>query len=364
MTATYRYFTTGLLSKEVFAELPLYGVACNKILNGAGQFTGTFKLGTNIEPDDILLSSTKPRKTALYVQRNDRTIWGGILWSRTYGSNGDTVQLSGQTFESYLQKVRIRNTLQWIATNQLTIAKELIEYLTVNPRSDIGIDLSEVNVAGGTSKSITVPYYDNKFVFDVLDELASSEDGFDWTIRVRDTDVADQPELVLQVAQPIITTPTLAGAHSFPGTITDFFWPESGGDSGTDFLILGAGSGSNMLTASATWSGALEDDEYPLIDKVISWKNVSDAAQLAGIAQNTAQVLGQDSTNPTITLKSDEDPEFEGWDSLGANLFLELSGPRFPTRLETTRRMIGWDLTEVGTNETIKLRLEGGESDE
>jgi hypothetical protein len=362
----YRYFTTGLLSGEVFAELPLYGVACSKVLNGAGNFTGTFKLGTNVEPDDILLSSTAPRKTSLYVQRDGTTIWGGIIWSRTYGTDAHTVQLNGQTFESYLERYRIRSLFNKVNTNQLIIARDLFLLLQGNVRSDIGIDLSEIVTTGGTSKSILVPPYDNKFLFEVLDELASSEDGFDWTIRVRDTGIADQPEKVLQLGQPIITSPSQTGAYSYPGTIAEFYWPESGGDSGTDFLILGAGSGSNMLTASAVWPGALVDDEYPILDKIISWKNVSNATQLSSIAQNTADVLGQDSTNPTLTIVSDREPQFDGWDNLGANVFLELGGPRFPNQpLETVRRMIGWDLSVGGSgqNETVKIRLEGGEAE-
>lgn len=343
--------------------MPLYGVACNKILNGAGLFTGTFKLGTNIESDDILMSSSKPRKTAIYVQRNARTIWGGIIWSRTYGTDADTIQLSGQTFESYLAKVRMRSSFVRNNINQLTIAKDLVDLLTNEVRSDIGISTVEVVTTGGTVKSISVPYYDNKYIFEVLDELASSEDGFDWTIRVRDTDVADQPEKILQLGQPIISSAEVAGGYSYPGTISEFYWPEAGGDAATDFLLLGAGSGSNMLTASARWSGSLVDDDYPLIDKVISWKNVSNATQLASIAQNTAEVLGQDSTNPTITIKSDRQPEFDGWDNLGAKLFLELGGKRFPDRFETTRRMVGWNLTDIDKGEKITLALEGGEAD-
>lgn len=362
----YRYFTTGLLSEEVFAELPLYGVACNKLLNNAGQFTGTYKLKTHLEPDDILLSSTKPRKTSLYVQRDGKTIWGGILWSRTYGTDGDTVQLSGMTFESYLAKVRMRTTFTRNNVNQLTIAKDLVNLLTANARSDIGINTVEVVTTGGIAKTIKIPYYDNKYIFEVLDELASSEDGFDWTIRVRDTGVADQPEKVLQVGQPIITTVSDIAAYSYPGNIDQFYWPEAGGDAGTDFLVLGAGSGSNMLTALAQWEGSLIDDEYPLIDKVVSWKNVSNSTQLQSIAQNTANFLGPDSTNPTISIASDREPQFDGWDNLGAKLFLELGGPRFPTPLVTTRRMVGWDLSTAAASqtETVTLHLEGGESDE
>lgn len=366
---TYRYITADVLTGEVLGELPLYGVYMDKQLNIAGNFTGTFRIGTHIEDDLELLNATKPRRSAIYVQRDGTTIWGGILWSRTFGSEANTIQLSGQTFESYLNKVVLTSNFINLTTNQLEIAINLINQMQATARSNIGISTAGIDTTGGIVKNVKVPYYDYKYVGEILGEIQASEDGFDWTIKVTDTEVPDQPEKQLVLGQPIIAPNTSVNAevYDYPGAITNFYWPESGTDSGTDFILLGRGNGSNMLVAQSLWEGATE---YPTIHQIVSKKGVRDQSTLNQIAQDYANTWGPDISAPTITLKSDREPEFTAWNDLGSYFQIELESPRFATeggRKVSMQRMIGWELS-VGSaeqSETIKLRIsEDGESEE
>jgi hypothetical protein len=331
----------------------------DKQLNMAGNFTGTFKLGTGIEDDDELISSSYPQRTALFCQRNGVTIWGGVVWSRTFESNAKTCQLSAQTFESYVSKINVPHDLAY-NQNQLKTAVDLINDMLAIPYCNVHIDTSYVDITGGIVKETTVASYDTKTYGELLGELAASDDGFDYTINCVDGPVTDNPVIQLLVGQPILLpgdadNPTV---YDYPGSINQFYWPESGSDAGTYFIVLGSGSGSDMLRSEAVWSGGLG---YPRVDKIFTFKNVTDQVTLDAIAADIASTYGPTVTVPTVTLSSDRDPEFDQWNALGTTFQIELESPRWPERKILTSRMIGWELQPADSenSETIKIRIEG-----
>lgn len=357
----YRYYTTDILTGQVLGELPLYGVFMDKKLKYAGNFTGTFRLDTGQHDDQELIDATYPQRTAIFCERNDVTIWGGVLWTRTRESNAKTVQLQAQTFESYISKVRLRH--DFIRTdNQLVLLKDLIDLMQSYPRANLRIN-TDIDVSDGISKTLEVLATDDKFFIDVISELSDADDGFDWYIQVTDSSIPDQPELRLIAGQPVIhSNVSNPQAYSYPGTIDQFYWPESGTKSGTDFLVLGEGQGSDALRAE---SQSMHAATYPLIDQVFSRKDITNQASLDAIAQSVSQTYGSGISNPTITIKSDEDPEFEGWNSLGADYLFDLDSPVFGSQSPriVQRRMIGWEFSPESSEsiETIKFILEGEE---
>jgi hypothetical protein len=360
MAHSYRYFTADLLTGDVLGELPLYGVYMDKQLNTAGNFTGTFRLGTNIEDDVELIGASYPQRSAIYCQRDGQTVWGGIIWSRTFGSQAGTIQLSAQTFESYIWKVLVSASFTR-NQNQLQTAIDLITTMQAQARCNIGIDTSYVSTTGGYVKLTEVPYYDLKFFGEVFGELASSEDGFDFTINVLDGPTIDHPIKQLILGQPrIIPLDTDSETvYDYPGSITDFYWPESGSDGATDFTVLGAGQGSDMLIANAVWPGAAL---YARVDKIFNYKNVLSQTTLNAIAQDIAKTYGPTATVPTITLASDRDPEFDQWNNLGSLVQLEMESVRWPNEHKVfVSRMIGWEFKPGDSEsiESIKLRIDG-----
>jgi len=362
---SYRYFTTDLLTGNVLGELPLYGVYCDKAIKAAGNFNGTYRLETGIEDDVELLTSSMPMRTAIYMEREGTIIWGGIIWSRTFESNAKTVQLSAQTFESYISRVAIKKNFIRKQIDQLRIAKDLIDDMQSNPRSNIGIDTSQMAVLSDVKRDIAIPFYDYKYYADALAEISDGDNGFDWYIQVTNGAFTDQPEKRLIVGSPNIVYGDINNAafYEYPGSIDQFYWPESGSKSGTDFILLGNGTGSNMLQSVSTWSGAAG---YPEIDQIVSRKDIANQTTLNAIAQSTAEGYGAAINNPTITLKSDADPGFEGWNDLGAYYKFNLESPRFILEggsVEAVRRMLGWTLTPASSESTeiVKLILEGEE---
>lgn len=97
----YRYFVTDINTNELLAEIPFVGVSYSRSLREAGTFSGsipvvaeTFNLS--------LYENTLPGKRALYITRNGVTVWGGIIWSRTYDIVSKNLEVSASEFTSYL----------------------------------------------------------------------------------------------------------------------------------------------------------------------------------------------------------------------------------------------------------------------
>src|SRR3954447_16379509 len=97
---TYRYYTADLLTGNVLGDIKLTGTSAGMELGGQGTFDGTFMLGQPL--DSYNLALTIPGRTALYIERNDELIWGGIIWSRMH-SNDDSrvIDISALVFDSY-----------------------------------------------------------------------------------------------------------------------------------------------------------------------------------------------------------------------------------------------------------------------
>jgi len=59
--ATYRYYIKYLVGDAFVTDIELYGVSCNRAINTAGQFQGTFKLNPDTPMlNSIYLSATNP----------------------------------------------------------------------------------------------------------------------------------------------------------------------------------------------------------------------------------------------------------------------------------------------------------------
>jgi hypothetical protein len=67
-------------------------------------------------------SQFKCGNRALYVMRNEKVVWGGILWSRNYSSGSPTMSISGISWDGYIYYRWLRRTIKFAANiNMYTI---------------------------------------------------------------------------------------------------------------------------------------------------------------------------------------------------------------------------------------------------
>jgi hypothetical protein len=107
--ATYRYFTTDIVSNTLLAEIPFEGVSYGRALKGAGSFSGNIPVIDKTASFN-LYDSTMPGKTALYVTRNGVCVWGGVIWSRNYNLVTRTLDVNASEWTSYLFRRRVWKT--------------------------------------------------------------------------------------------------------------------------------------------------------------------------------------------------------------------------------------------------------------
>src|SRR5688500_19807991 len=104
----YTYTFIDIPSQTKLETLPLYGVSASDVLltgqggASAGAFTGSLRMDSDFSTVAEILDMTRPESTSVWMDRDDVPIWGGILWTRTYQSDGRDMQLNAQSLSSYL----------------------------------------------------------------------------------------------------------------------------------------------------------------------------------------------------------------------------------------------------------------------
>jgi len=148
-TAEYRYFLTNLVTNQPIAEIPFKGVSYERVLKGAGTFSGSIPNAPENESIG-LYESTMPGRTGLYVVRDGVCVWGGMIWSRSYNINDRILQVSASEFTSYFHHRRIWKTFGQVFEANLDVTNGLVKVTLrsgsgyeLNPGSTVRIEFTE-----------------------------------------------------------------------------------------------------------------------------------------------------------------------------------------------------------------------------
>lgn len=347
MTTTYRYLFADLLTNEIIAELPLTGVSFTQQLNQAGTFTGRILLSGinsykfNVEP------STQPARNALYVDRNGILVWGGIIWNREYSSADQTLTVTAREFESYFERRLITNTTAFTNSDQLLIARTLINNAQAVASGDIGVQVG--SETSGVLIDRVYYNYELKNVWQAIKDLSNQDDGFDFNIKVEYDNITNEPIKTLVLGYPRtgnidtgvgdISTPVFI----FPaGNIVEYQYPEDGSIIGNSLYVIGAGSNEGKLQAYAEDTAKLVGG-WPLLENSANYSDITDQVVLDELA--TAQVLALSEPPPLINIvvPAYENPIF-GTYSIGDDARLIINDPRFPEGLDEVYRIVGFNV--------------------
>jgi hypothetical protein len=244
----YSYFITDLRTNEVIAELPFQNVTYATVLSGVGEFSGDII----INPDTVKYASrqvTTPGRTGLYVMRDDQPVWGGIIWKRRYNASQRKVSCVGSTFESYLGKRLQPLTHKFENTDQLDIARWLLE--NDNLATDL---LATVSSATSPRKRERQMYgWERKTVLDEMTRLGNLIDGFDWNVLIRKHPDSQEITRHFEFFYPKrgVSAEQSTLMFEYPGSIRDFELNEDALDGANEVYALGAGEGVDQKFAVA-----------------------------------------------------------------------------------------------------------------
>lgn len=361
MVHEYRYISADLLTGAVVAEMPYYGVFASKKINESGSFNATFKLGTGVHHDQSLIDGSIPGRTATYILRDGTFVWGGIIWSRTYASESRTVQLTGQTFESYFDHVCIDANFIQQDVEQSTILTNLVNLLQSQQGNDINLDMATFPTTGVT-RTVLIPGYEYHFAQDVITQLVGVDNGLEITVDIAPSGVPDQPTRTLRVGYPKLGNPVATSGmyYDYPGNISKFWWSESGSRGAVKAVALGHGEGFNKVRGQAIDGNKIADG-WPAWWIVNSHPNVADMDGIQDASEADLAKYGIPYSRPTLQFTAEFGAGFNSWNNVGDEVFVRIEDPRFPGGKIVTTRMLGWEFSpaESESEEQIKLVIEG-----
>ena len=346
MTTTYRYLFADLLTKEIIAELPLTGVSFTQQLNQSGTLNGHVLLSALNSAEFNVNASTIPGRSAIYVDRNGDLIWGGIIWNRTYNSAEQVLSLTAREFESYFERRRISTTDTFTNTDQLVIARTLIDDAQLVPSGDIGV------ITGSETSGVLIDrvYYDYelKNVYQAIQDLSRADDGFDFLIDVSYDPITDEPIKTLVLGYPRtgviydLNDPE-ALVFIFPaGNIVEYEYPEDASIAANTIFALGAGSNEGKLISIAQDTTKITEG-WAVLEDVANYSDVTDPVLLDELSLGQVLAVSFPPTTIKIVVPAYIPPTLNDY-NIGDDARLIITDERFPGTLDAVYRIVALNI--------------------
>ncbi|GAA2825449.1 hypothetical protein RMN57_13290 [Kitasatospora sp. CM 4170] len=363
MAVGYELLVCDLRSDQLMDRLPVQGVSAEDYIGKTGSLSGTIPV-----PDRAMARRVQdalvPGRTALWLVRGQTVLWSGIQWTDVQVSvdrGSATVQVQAAGAESYFRDHRqIVDTLTATAEDQLDIVRDLINYAQGKTGGHIGIEVPSSPVSG-VLRDRTYLSYDLAYVGRRIDELAATQQGFEWRINYY-RDSGGARHRVLQLGYPTITVGSTDTVLSMPGQILSYKLSRDASVQANAWISRGASVNSNLAAAS-----------YPLMsaplttpaDYAAGWPRLDGSSDYSSVTSQS--VLDQNASAdlarqvrpvviPQVTIR----PGPEGLPPLGSSLRLRIRDVWNPAGLTARYRLVGWRLQpeERGRGETADLYLE------
>jgi hypothetical protein len=182
--AEYRYLLRDVITGDLLGEVPFISANYSDVLNAPGSFSGTLGLQQPAKLTSVLrdaLNLIDQGRLTLFVDRAGVMVWGGFLWTTDCDYDAGTCTLNGEGYLSYYRKRLILGDLTYTGVDQITIAKNLVDYANAAFYSWGGLPVVTTDVtASGVLRDRTYLASETKWVGESLEQLAAVEDGFDF----------------------------------------------------------------------------------------------------------------------------------------------------------------------------------------
>lgn len=343
----YKFLAYDLVTRSKLADLPLTDVEYGEVLNGAGPFNATLNVGDlgtakAVTAAIIYESASRPRRTALFIEREGQIVWGGIVWRRAYVASEQAFRLEGSQYWSIFHHRLITDTKTWIQQDQTSaIVNQLITY--AQSKTGAALNVTQLTPASGVLRDDTHWYYENKIVGQVIEQMTDNDRGFDFALLCA-YDGSGAITTRFETYYPSRGRKASATSQVFEygKNVIDFAWPEDGWASANSIRVVGAGEAESMLRATRTDTGQL--GSYPLLESSLVYKDVSVQATLNDKARARLSVLKNDIVQPGIFVRGGGDPPLGAYipgDEVRFRVPVSAKDPRFPEGFEGIYRIAG-----------------------
>lgn len=302
----YTYLLVDPRTNTTISEIPFMDLEYSIVLSGVGELS----VSVQVNPETAVFNlrqNTSPGKMTIYVLRDGQVVWGGIIWKRNFNAQSRTLQIVAKTFESYFAHRLQRTTKYWSNEDQFTIARWIVQ--SNYSLLDFGLTVSDK--ISTMRRERTMFGYEFKTTWDELEALGGLIKGFDWNVLVYQDPATLTMRRHLEFWEPQrgldrASTPL---QFEFPGAIKDFTLNEDAESSGNSIWTIGAGEGTEMLTARAEDYGQLNAG-WPKLEDTRSYKSVLRPSTLQSHADAALEKLLTPVTVFEVVLRSDIEPLF------------------------------------------------------
>jgi hypothetical protein len=360
--ARARYLFGDMASGDVIAEISLQGVSMDKQLNDWGVFRGTTALDQSVElgvSNADIVEATTPGKCFVVCEVEDVPMWDGIVWTRTYDSEGKDLQLTARTYEAYMEH-QFAAPFSRTDTEQLQIFVDLIDTMQANPFQNLNLQLPAGPFPVLQPRDLNIASYDYRNYLETISGIADGNDGFDWTIDTTRDPTSGAYIRTVRAGFPILGNPDAAPlSFDYPGNVTNYWRTDGITNAGTALYLLGTGEGSEMLVGVDIQFDLLENG-FPGYDLAIARKDIGIQDNLDSMARQLGKQRRPPYTTVKFATKADEEPVFGGY-GLGDACTISIIDARHPDSYTRTARIIAWTYkpsSDDGTAEAI-LTFEG-----
>jgi hypothetical protein len=362
VTATlYRALFCDLLTDRAITTLPLSQAQYADYIGKSGTLSATVPVTTPEMASAAL--RVVPGRTSVYLMRAGIVWWGGIIWTAVPQSDARgnlSMSLAGATFDTYAAHRRIRSDLSWTQTDQLDIARGLVDHMQGAQWGDIGLTY-DTNTSG-VLRDQSYTGTDEGLYSDALTNLGALENGFEQYVRVyldaegnrvRELDLG-YPALTSGASPIMLSKPGRIGAYQFPDDASSLAttWVSRGATDNTDVSANSA----PMVTAEVQASAMLLSG-WPRLDGSSDYSTVTDPETLLEHANADLAAAENASQIPTVTAVLDE-PVTPA--VMGAQLRTRIRDAFYPTGRDDLWRITGYQVTPParGQAETVTYTLE------
>ncbi|MEU7046032.1 hypothetical protein AB0A77_33950 [Streptomyces varsoviensis] len=360
----YRVLFCDLRTDQLLDVLPVQSLALDDWIGKTGTMSATIPV-----PNPALAARVRrvvePGRTAVWVERGREIWWGGILWTATTTSDNRgylTVQIQAGTWDSYLDHRVLFDTQTAEQVEQFDIVRGLLDYAQRTPGGDIGIEYG-IEMSG-MLRDRTYSRYDQPRIRDLINQLASVEQGFEWRITSYRDPGSGRRIKRLQLGAPVIRAGTADVVLDHPGPVLSYTWPVDGTGQANAWQSRGATTNANQAEDSVPLLSPLllaEDDVtagWPRLDGTSDYSTVEQQATLNAHARADHARARHPVTIPEITVHMARTPLSPAL--LGATVRLRIRDLWWPDGLDQRYRVVGLAITPParGQSEAAKLYLE------
>lgn len=411
-SGSYRYFLqqahdSATVSRGTFTgELRgLYGVSMSKYLSRPGDMTFSVRLDSWINspdavtpPADIILPITEPYRASIWVFRNDVLVWGGVITSRTWQSQGRVMNFTARTHDAVLRRLHYNKTAtfttgSWPGNLIYEIVRRACNNGPAgeNLQRDVWVidpaapgDLTEIGIISRTFSGPTFALTTDIKKAPALSELLDYALSLGAEYRLVPVEFAPGgpsfPRLIDWETGQITTgnsahrigkdTNQITETYQYPGSIYRYWWPESMGETtgaAQAFILRGQDNGAGTHPARDVYAPFGTKDR--LKNSMRFQVQTTSQTELNNIAASVYQDRLPPAVHPTFELDlshPDVSPNPARLD-VGDYVRFKINDPiRFGSQtVNVEKRVIGWSLTPPSdtTVEQLGIQLEETGSD-